>query len=101
MIATTQSIMFSSPRYASLPDEEKLHVEKRHELMLRLDAAGNKKQAFALEALRTHNGARLSEGAIRKMYYEKWLASGRDWEQLINQARCPRDTAGLPETTVE
>ncbi len=101
MIATAASIMFASPRYGKLPDTEKLHVEARFDLMQRLDAAANKKQAFAQESLRTHNGVRLSVGAIRKLYYEKWVASGRDWESLINEARCPKETSGLEPATVE
>lgn len=101
MIATSVSIMFSSPRYGALPDSEKLHVVARHDLMLRLDAAGNKKQAFAHEALRTHNGRLLSVGAIRKIYHEKWIASGRSWESLINEARCPKETSALDPLTRE
>ena len=101
MIATPLSIMMRSERYALLPDAEKLDVEARLSLCLRLDTATNKKQAFLNESLRTHNGRALSEGAIRKLYYDKWVATGRDWECLINLARCPQDAAGLPPRAVE
>lgn len=92
--------MLADPVYGALPDEEKPHVKARVAMMERIDAAPKKQPAIDAEALRTHNGERYNEGTIRKLYYEKWVRSGRDWKTLIDRRRAPLDAGGLDDATV-
>ena len=102
-IATSSAVMramLGSEIYGALPDDEKPHLKARVALVLRIDDAPKKQPAIDAEALRTHNGVKFSEGAIRKAYYEKWVAGGRDWKSLINRARAPEDAAGLDPSMI-
>lgn len=101
MIASSTSIMLSSPAFGDVSDKERPHLEARLAMCQRIDAAPNKKAAIAREALRSHAGKTYSEGALRKVYYERWIGGGRNWESLINRARSPEQKAGLAPETVE
>ncbi|WP_221029928.1 hypothetical protein [Actomonas aquatica] len=99
--ALTVSAMMADPRYGSLSDEGKAYVEARLDLCLRIDSARNKRAAILAETRRTHAGAVLSEGTIRKVYYDRWLAANRDWFELRNKAKTPTVTKGLPPAFVD
>ncbi|MBI5768738.1 MAG: hypothetical protein HZA93_13150 [Verrucomicrobia bacterium] len=92
--------MMADQEYGALPDEEKPHVKARIAMMERIDAAPKKQPAIEAEVLRTHNGERYSEGAIRKLYFEKWRASNRDWKTMIDRRRAPKEAGGLDQETI-
>lgn len=92
--------MLADASYGKLDDEEKPHLKARVEMMLRIDSAPKKQPAIEAEALRPHNGVRLSKDTIRKAYYERWVASDRDWRRLVNKSRNPEDSAGLDPAMV-
>jgi hypothetical protein len=104
LVATKSAVyraMVASTEYGRLPDEEKAHLKARLAAMERIDASGNIRAALAAEVLRTHAGRRYSEGALRKLYYGRWVAGGRVWTSLINRARVPSVASGLaPETVI-
>lgn len=101
MIATSSIVMLNDNRYGKLPDAEKTQVAARLAAMMRIDQVPNKKRAIEAESFRTHAGRRYSVGTLRKLYYEKWIASDRDWTQLINRARVPETYSAVPEETVQ
>lgn len=91
--------MVNSPVYGLLPDDEKPQLKARLGLCERIDSAKNRAEAIRQESTRLHCGQPLSHGAIHKLYYDKWLAGGRDWQKLINRSRVPERDIGLaPET---
>ena len=92
--------MLASAEFGALPDEERPPLKARLALCERLDEATSKAAAFKVEAGRLHAGRLYSEGAIRKLYYDKWLKSRRDWRQLINRARVPVVERTLDPKTV-
>lgn len=104
MIATshqiTLSAMMSDPRYARLDDDDKADLQARLAFCFRIDDAKNKRAAFAEEARRSHAGEFRSADALRKLYYDKWLASGRNWWSIRNEARVPAESNALPPETV-
>lgn len=87
--------MLASEDYGALPDHEKPHLKARVAMMERIDAAPKKQPAIDAESRRLHAGESYSEGAIRKLYYEKWVAGGRAWTTMINRSRVPVEAAGL------
>ena len=93
-VSTTRRAMLASPVYGKLPDHERPHLDARLAMCERIDAAKNIAVAIRTESLRTHAGRRLSEGAIRKLYYDRWRASKRDWQSLINRSRAPQTDSG-------
>lgn len=88
--------MLADPRFGRLGDEHKRELLARVAFCQRVDAAPVKKAALRAEALRTHAGVSLSFGGLRKLYYERWLAGGRDWWEMRNEARMESDTPALP-----
>ena len=94
------SAMLADPHYGRIDDAEKSHLTARLLAMLRIDSAASKARALDAEAGRTHAGKAYSEGALRKCYYDRWLASGRKWVALVNRARVPEQAKALPEETV-
>lgn len=101
MIATSATVMLNDLRYGRVPDQEKFALNAKLAAMMRIDAAPNKRQAIIAEARRPHGGRVYSVGALRKMYYGKWLDGHRDWTRLINRARVPEAAQALPESTVK
>ncbi|MCX6953375.1 MAG: hypothetical protein NTV51_14580, partial [Verrucomicrobia bacterium] len=98
MVTTTSATvraMLASEEYGSLPDHEKPHLKARVAMMERIEAAPKKQPAIEAEVCRLHAGERYSEGAIRKLYYDKWVAGGRTWNTMINRSRVPVEAAGL------
>ena len=91
--------MFADPRFGKIGDEEKAELTALLAFCQRVDAAPSKRPAILAESRRAHAGRTLSEGALRKIYYGKWLATGGDWWALRHSARRPEETAGLPEET--
>lgn len=92
--------MLRDTAWGTLDPVEKPHVKARLAMCERIDAARNKAAAIREEATRIHCGLTLSRGGVHKIYYDKWLASDRDWQRLINRARVPdrESTALAPET---
>ncbi len=101
MIASPVSIMLNDSGFGRLEDDEKPHVAAKLAVMQRIDVAANRQAALIAETLRPIAGKKYSEGALRKMYYEKWVRGGRKWQQLINRARVPSDAKGLPAAAVQ
>lgn len=99
--ALTVSTMMQDIRYGCLDDLHKVYVEARLALCQRIDSARSKRAAILAETQRTHAGDVLSEGTIRKLYYEKWVASGRDWFELRNKAKMPAEAVDLPAEFVD
>lgn len=95
------ALMLADARYARLDDAHKDFVEARVAMMQRIDAAPGKQQAFVSESRRTHAGECYSRHTIRKLYYDKWLASGRDWWAMRDAARIPEQAASLPPDFVQ
>lgn len=100
LVSARHQAMLASPIYGRLPDEEKPHVKARLSMCERIDAAAKQAPAIRAEAARLHHGERLTESGVRKLYYEKWVASGRDWQRLVNRARVPDRSACLAPETV-
>jgi hypothetical protein len=101
MIATTASIMLNDAGYGRLADSEKPHVAAKLAAMQRIDRAENKAAAIRAETLHLIAGRSYSEGAIRKLYYDQWRASGRAWSSLINRARVPARECPLPQAAID
>lgn len=107
MIASITALMLSDPRYGTLPPREKVDVGARIEAMQRIDQADNKVAAINAETRRMLGSARYRESGVRKLYYQKWLPSGRDWYAMVKKSRLsravrsPEDESGLSKETVE
>lgn len=102
-LAATSAVyrsMVQSRDYGILPDEERPRLKARVALCEAIDAAPNKAAAIRAQAQLTHYDTRYSVGGVHKLYYDKWLAGGRDWSHLINRAKVPVDAAGLAPETV-
>lgn len=100
--ALAVSCMISDPRYGLLTQPERDHVDARFALCQRIDAAPRKRAAIFAETRRSHDGKTLSEGAIRKLYYEVWCRSNRNWWELRDKNKRP-DAAPdkLPEAFID
>ena len=91
--------MVASAEYGRVPDQERVRLKARLALCEAIDAAPNKAAAIREQALLVHHDTRYSVGGVHKLYYDKWLASARDWKQLINRSKVPSREVGLaPET---
>ena len=99
---STASDMLRDERFADLGDREKRLVIALLSFCHRIDHASQKRVAIRSESTRLHAGRRYSEGALRKVYYDKWRHSGGDWFSLVNRARVrATDNSGLAPETVE
>ncbi|ACB76672.1 hypothetical protein [Opitutus terrae] len=94
--------MLASPEYGALPDHEKPHLRARLQAMERIDAARTAAAGVRAETHRLHAGERLSQHTLRKCYFERWVAHGRDWRMLVNRSRAPLEDreALAPETVL-
>jgi len=80
--ALSVTSMIADPRYGALTVPERNHIDARLAYCQRVDAALRRRAAILAEAQRSHNGRKLSEGALRKIYYEQWIRTDRDWFEL-------------------
>lgn len=89
MATNALSVRLTNPVFAALPSEERASVIVLEEVMKQIDAASNKLAVCKEWALRNGHRRGWSADRLRAKYYG-WVASGRAWTFLIDQARVPK-----------
>lgn len=85
-------LRMQSPEYLALPVGERASVMVWEKVMQQIDAANNKLAACKEWSMRNGHRRGWSADRIRAKYYE-WVASGRVWTSLVNEAKLPRKLA--------
>jgi hypothetical protein len=87
------NVRMESPEFAALPSDERANVMVLEDVMKEIDAAARKLAVCKKWALRNGHRRGWSAGRLYTKYYG-WVASGRTWTFLINQARVPKTPSG-------
>ena len=86
MATNALSVRMQSPEFAALPSEERASVIVLEDVMRQIDTAANKLAVCKEWALRNGHRRGWSADRLRAKYYG-WVASGRAWTFLVDQAR--------------
>lgn len=89
MATNALSVRMQSPEFAALPSEERASVIVLEDVMKQIDTAANKLAVCKEWALRNGHRRGWSADRLRAKYYG-WVASGRAWTFLVDQARVPK-----------